>query len=73
MAAIAAYLRNVLVVGISAVVATIFLITAYRAHAPFVSAPVVIIISHNASPEFVGFCMGRKKMNSSLESPDHSP
>jgi len=46
MAAVAADLRNVLIVGISAMVAAILLIAGYRARTPVVSASVVIIIGH---------------------------
>jgi hypothetical protein len=61
MAAVAAYLRNILIVSISAMVAAILLIAGYRARTPVVSASVVIIISHMHLPSSIGFCIGRKK------------
>jgi hypothetical protein len=69
MAAIATYLRNVLVVGVPAVVAAIFLIAANRARTPVVSASVVIIISHMHLPSSIGFCSGRKNLSSSRYTP----
>jgi len=60
MAAVAAYLRNILIISISAMVAAILLITGYRTRTSVVSASVVIIISHMHLPSSVGFCIRRK-------------
>jgi hypothetical protein len=51
MAAITADLCDVLVVGVSAVIAAIFLIAAYRAGATVVAAFVVVVIRHNRIPQ----------------------
>ena len=61
MAAVTTNLRNVLIVGVSAVVAAIVLIAAYRARTPVVSASVVIIISHMHLPSSIGFCIRTKE------------
>jgi hypothetical protein len=60
MAAVTTYLRNVLIVGISAVVTAILLIATYRARAPVVSA-FVVIISHIFLPRSIGFCFPTKE------------
>ena len=57
MAAVATYLRNILIISISAVVAAILLVAAYRARASVVSAFVVFFISHIHLPSSIGFCL----------------
>ena len=51
MAAITADLCDVLIVGVSAVIAAIFLIAGDRAGATVVAAFVVVVIRHNRIPQ----------------------
>jgi hypothetical protein len=60
MAAVAADLRYVLIVRVSAMIAAVLLVAADRTRAPVVSAPVVIIIRHIDLPGSTEFCPTKK-------------
>ena len=51
MAAVTTNFRYVLIVGIPAMIAAVFLVAGDRTGTTFVSAPVVVVVSHNGIPQ----------------------
>lgn len=51
MAAVTTNFRYVLIVGIPAVIAAVFLVARNRTGTAFMSAPVVVVVSHDRIPQ----------------------